>query len=103
MPIVDGLLATKMIRDFESKTPKAALSDKAIQNDRVPIFAVSASLLEAHRELYIETGFDGYVMKPISFARLNFLFKGLTNTVARADATYSPDGEWEHGGWFDAR
>jgi CheY-like chemotaxis protein len=102
MPIVNGLLATKIIRDFESKTPKAALSDKAIHNDRVPIFAVSASLLEANRKLYIETGFDGYVMKPIPFGRLNFLFKGLTDTAARVDATYSSDGEWEHGGWFDA-
>jgi CheY-like chemotaxis protein len=103
MPIVDGLLATRMIRSFESQTPKTALSDKAIHNDRVPIFAVSASLLEANRELYIETGFDGYVMKPISFSRLNFLLRGLMDTVARAEATYTPDGEWEHGGWFDSR
>jgi CheY-like chemotaxis protein len=100
MPIVDGMLATRMIRDLESKTPKSALPDKVAQNGRVPIFAVSASLLEENRDLYIETGFDGYVMKPIPFARLNFFFKGLTDPVARAEATHTPEREWEHGGWF---
>lgn len=103
MPIVDGMQATRMIRDLESKTPKSALPDKATQHGRVPIFAVSASLLEENRELYIETGFDGYVMKPISFARLNFFFKGLTDPVARAEATYTPEREWEHGGWFETQ
>ncbi|CAG8005209.1 unnamed protein product [Penicillium olsonii] len=98
MPIVDGMQATRMIRDIESKTPQAA-PDEASQTS-VPIFAVSASLLEENRELYIETGFDGYVMKPIPFARLNFFFRGLKDLGARAEATYTPDREWEHGGWF---
>jgi CheY-like chemotaxis protein len=102
MPIVDGMSATRMIRDFESKTPKAALSDKATHNDRVPIFAVSASLLEKERETYIETGFDGWVMKPIPFARLNVMLSGLTNPAARAETAYKP-GEWENGGWFFAQ
>ncbi|KAJ5129999.1 CheY-like superfamily [Penicillium bovifimosum] len=102
MPVVDGMSATRMIRDFESKTPKAALSDKAIHNDRVPIFAVSASLLEKERETYIETGFDGWVMKPIPFARLNVMLSGLTTPAARAETAYKP-GEWENGGWFFAQ
>ncbi|KAJ5550273.1 CheY-like superfamily [Penicillium sp. DV-2018c] len=102
MPIVDGMSATRMIRDFESKTPKAALSDKASYNDRVPIFAVSASLLEKERESYIETGFDGWVMKPIPFARLNVMLSGLTKPAARAETAYKP-GEWENGGWFFAQ
>jgi CheY-like chemotaxis protein len=102
MPIVDGILATRMIRELESKTPKEALSDRTVQNERTPIFAVSASLLEENLNLYLEAGFDGWVMKPIIFARLNQLFKGLTDPAARAEATYSP-GEWEKGGWFDFR
>lgn len=89
-----------MIRDLESKTPQTSHPGGVSSQSRVPIFAVSASLLEEHRELYIETGFDGYVMKPIPFARLNFFFKGLKDPVARAEATYTPDREWEHGGWF---
>ncbi|KAJ5465552.1 hypothetical protein N7530_009339 [Penicillium desertorum] len=76
MPILDGMRATRAVREFESKTPKEALSDKATRNDRVPIFAVSASLVEKDRDNYVDAGFDGWVMKPINFARLNVLLSG---------------------------
>jgi CheY-like chemotaxis protein len=89
-----------MIREYEAKTPADVLSEKAKNNARVPIFAVSASLLESEKEKYIQTGFDGWVMKPINFARLNELFSGLVDPEARKAATYKP-GEWEKGGWFD--
>ncbi|KAJ6111364.1 hypothetical protein N7523_007425 [Penicillium sp. IBT 18751x] len=100
MPIVDGMIATQMIREYESKTPTDVLSDKAKGNSRVPIFAVSASLLESEKETYMQTGFDGWVMKPINFARLNVLLSGLIDSDARKAATYKP-GQWENGGWFD--
>ena len=103
MPILDGMRATRAIREFESKTPKEALSEKAIHNDRVPIFAVSASLVEKDRDNYIDIGFDGWVMKPINFARLNILLSGICDSSARKAATYTPDGEWENGVWFDTK
>lgn len=103
MPILDGMRATRAIREFESKTPKEALSDKAMHNDRVPIFAVSASLVEKDRDSYVDTGFDGWVMKPINFARLNVLLSGLCDPSARQAATYTANGEWENGGWFDTK
>ncbi|KGO74487.1 CheY-like superfamily [Penicillium italicum] len=103
MPILDGMKATRAIREFESKTPKEALSEKAIRNDRVPVFAVSASLVEKDRDTYVETGFDGWVMKPINFARLNILLSGLCDRSARKAVTYTPDGEWENGGWFECK
>ncbi|KAJ5633415.1 hypothetical protein N7490_009754 [Penicillium lividum] len=99
MPIADGYAATQMIRDFESKAGPEALSNIARSNSRIPIFAVSASLLESERQRYIDTGFDGWVMKPISFSRLNILFSGMFETEAREQATYKP-GHWENGGWF---
>lgn len=100
MPIVDGMTSTQMIRKYETKTSADVLSDKAKKNTRVPIFAVSASLLESEKESYIQTGFDGWVMKPINFARLNVLLSGLVDPEARKATTYKP-GEWENGGWFD--
>ncbi|KAJ5503719.1 hypothetical protein N7463_006593 [Penicillium fimorum] len=103
MPILDGMAATRAIREFESKTPKEALSDKAIRNDRVPIFTVSASLVEKDLEIYVDTGFYGWVMKPINFARLNVLLNGLCDPSARQAATYTPEGEWENGGWFNTK
>lgn len=48
----------------------------------------------------MQTGFDGWVMKPINFARLNVLLSGLSDPEARKGATYKP-GQWENGGWFD--
>ncbi|KAF7176314.1 hypothetical protein CNMCM7691_002239 [Aspergillus felis] len=98
MPIVDGIESTRMIRQFE-REPEVPLSDKASKNGRVPVFAVSASLLEKDAPLYIEAGFDGWIMKPINFNRLGVLFDGLQNHDIRNAATYQA-GHWELGGWF---
>lgn len=100
MPIADGYAATKMIRQFEAQAASDVLSDKAKHNTRVPIFAVSATLLESQRQTYIDTGFDGWVMKPIDFARLNVLLSGVVDYEARKAAAYKPR-QWENGGWFD--
>nr|DAZ85347.1 TPA_exp: phytochrome-1 [Monilinia laxa] len=97
MPIVDGLTSTKMIRSFE-KT-HLNLSPRAKLNGRVPIFAVSASLVERERQTYIDAGFDGWVLKPIDFKRLNVLLEGIVDSKVRESCLYRP-GEWEHGGWF---
>ncbi|KAJ5885472.1 hypothetical protein N7495_009982 [Penicillium taxi] len=99
MPIANGMEATEMIREFESKSGEECLSEKAKTNSRVPIFAVSASLRESEKQNYIDTGFDGWVMKPISFTRLNFLLRGISDAEAKSEATYTP-GQWENGGWF---
>ena len=100
MPILDGISATKMIRAEESKAGFKSLSDKAKRNSRIPVFAVSASLVESEKQSYIDAGFDGWVMKPINFLRLNVLLRGISDEVIKKQATYRP-GEWENGGWFD--
>ncbi|RYP85735.1 hypothetical protein DL769_000909 [Monosporascus sp. CRB-8-3] len=46
MPIVDGLSSTKIIRAFETSNQCAGLSSLAARHGRIPILAVSASLLE---------------------------------------------------------
>jgi CheY-like chemotaxis protein len=95
MPIVDGMASTRMIRSYEH----TELSPRAQLNGRVPIIAVSASLLEKERQTYIDTGFDGWILKPISFPRLSELMEGIVNTKKREEALYQP-GLWEKGGWF---
>ncbi|KAL4900421.1 hypothetical protein BDW74DRAFT_161915 [Aspergillus multicolor] len=91
MPILDGMESTKRIRQFESRdeTP----------DHHIPIFAVSASLLEKDAQMYMEIGFDGWIMKPINFSRLNTLLAGIHEERARNGAVYQP-GQWEKGGWF---
>lgn len=99
MPIVDGMTSTKMIRSFEKLHPEKSLSPRAALNGRIPIFAVSASLIEKDRSLYTEAGFDGWILKPIDFKRLSFLLTGIVDEDTRGSCLYQP-GEWEHGGWF---
>ena len=100
MPIVDGLTSTKMIRSFEKTHPEHLLSSRAQLNGRIPIIAVSASLVERERQKYIDAGFDGWILKPISFPRLSEIMAGILEPKAREEALYKP-GEWEKGGWFE--
>ncbi|KAL4802450.1 hypothetical protein BDV18DRAFT_61904 [Aspergillus unguis] len=91
MPILDGMDSAKRIRKFESQSE--------VENVHIPIFAVSASLLEKDAQMYMELGFDGWIMKPINFDRLNTLLSGIRSEHARNGAVYQP-GQWEQGGWF---
>lgn len=102
MPIVDGLTSTKMIRSFEKTHASDVLSPWAAFNGRVPVFAVSASLLEKDRQKYIDGGFDGWVLKPVDFKRLNVLLAGIMEEDKRNASLYRP-GHWEKGGWFAKR
>ncbi|TVY37602.1 Cyanobacterial phytochrome B [Lachnellula occidentalis] len=102
MPIVDGLTSTRMIRSFEKAHSQSILSPRAANNGRVPIFAVSASLLERERQHYIDAGFDGWILKPVDFKRLNILLQGIVDDEIRNSCLYQP-GAWEIGGWFQKR
>jgi CheY-like chemotaxis protein len=99
MPIVDGASSIRMIRSFEKEHLETCLSPRALANGRVPVFAVSASLVERNRDKYISSGFDGWVLKPIDFKRLNTLLAGIVDGEARKSCVYHP-GAWEYGGWF---
>ncbi|PVI02857.1 hypothetical protein DM02DRAFT_521935 [Periconia macrospinosa] len=98
MPIVDGLTATKMIRSYE-KTHSDIYSPRAAHNGRIPIIAVSASLLEKKRQEYIDAGFDAWILKPIAFQRLNELMAAIVDGNIRGKCLYE-SGQWERGGWF---
>ncbi|KAJ6439692.1 putative phytochrome-like histidine kinase [Purpureocillium lavendulum] len=102
MPIVDGLTSTKMIRGIEKSDQHKGHSPLAATNGRIPIFAVSASLIESQKQTYVDAGFDGWILKPIDFKRLNTLLAGILDTQTRNTCLYLP-GEWERGGWFVSR
>jgi CheY-like chemotaxis protein len=93
------MTATRMIREVESKSSQSSTTDTSNQSNRIPIFAVSASLVKKEEKAYIDTGFDGWVMKPIDFARLNTILAGVYDPKAREGAAETR--EWERGGWFD--
>jgi len=102
MPIVDGFSSTKMIRSYEKTQSGGCLSTRAKLNGRVPIFAVSASLEEKEKSKYIATGFDGWILKPVDFKRVEQLLKGIVDDEIRNGCLYQP-GKWEQGGWFEKR
>ncbi|CEL10228.1 Putative Phytochrome [Aspergillus calidoustus] len=94
MPILDGMDSTRRIRQHEEQSESGGGTSL-----HVPIFAVSASLLEKDAQMYMDTGFDGWIMKPVNFDRLNTLFSGIREEPIRNGAVYEP-GQWEKGGWF---
>lgn len=108
MPIVNGFEATQQIRTLETDNAspvgtysKDKLSHKL--NGRIPIFAVSASLMEQQREELMGYGMDGWILKPIDFKRLGSILKGITDLKQRECDVYKLGGSWEVGGWFENR
>ncbi|KAK0102733.1 Light-sensor Protein kinase [Cadophora gregata] len=103
MPTVDGTLATRMIRFHEKETnhrnQQANGGEVQSPRQRVPILAMSTALVEENRFEYIQNGFDGWIMKPIDFQRLDLILQGVKNPELKRDSLYVP-GQWEKGGWF---
>ncbi len=60
MPVMDGFEATRQIRAIENQ----------LQNDRVPIIALTASVLDEDIRSCFQAGMDGYVPKPFENQQL---------------------------------
>ncbi len=69
MPVMDGLEATRLIRQDEQQTGL-----------HIPILALTARAMQGDRELCLEAGMDGYVAKPIRRAELN---RALADAIAK--------------------
>jgi len=63
MPVMDGIEATKKIREYEK------------QNNLKPskIIAVTANAIDGDEERFLEAGMDGYIPKPIDIEKLKKL------------------------------
>ena len=98
MPLVDGITCTRKIREFE-KSHSPDISEYAKSYGRVPIIAVSASLSEEARGNYVESGFDGWILKPIDFKRLEAILAAILDELMRESLQYG-NASWRNGGWF---
>ncbi|MBF0103258.1 MAG: response regulator, partial [Desulfobacterales bacterium] len=61
MPEMDGITATKLIRDKNSM----------VMNHDIPIIATTAYAMKEDCDLCLASGMDGYISKPIRIAELN--------------------------------
>jgi CheY-like chemotaxis protein len=61
MPVLDGLSATRRIREQEDATGRR----------RVPVIAMTASVLPEHRRASVEVGMDGFATKPVDWVALS--------------------------------
>jgi CheY-like chemotaxis protein len=61
MPVMDGLAATRAIRDFETARP---------DRPRTPIIMLSANAMQQHVDEAIAAGADFHLAKPVSLASL---------------------------------
>ncbi|MEI6305512.1 MAG: ATP-binding protein [Deltaproteobacteria bacterium] len=59
MPVMDGMEATRNIREHEAETGR-----------HIPIIAVTAYALTDEKERILSRGFDGYVSKPVDYSLL---------------------------------
>jgi CheY-like chemotaxis protein len=66
MPEMDGLSATRAIRESERATRR-----------HLPIIAMTAHAMKGDRERCIEAGMDGYVSKPISRQEVEVALRGV--------------------------
>lgn len=71
MPLMDGLQASRIIRDEESSEHGLSRSGK-----RIPIIALTANAVAGDREECLEAGMDDYLTKPITC-------QALTNMLLR--------------------
>lgn len=97
MPILNGFEATERIRAMKGKSNERQ-SWKI--NGHIPIFAVSASLNESQYDFMRQLGIDGWILKPIDFPRMSKLLLEITDLAQRQSDLYSPDYDWEEGGWI---
>lgn len=60
MPVMDGFVATKKIRDFEKNNKMKP----------VPIIAMTANVMQGDKENCLDAGMDDYLGKPVTIAQL---------------------------------
>ncbi len=70
MPEMDGLTATRLIREREANAEKPANNTMGCPRRRVPIVALTAHAMQGDRELCLAAGMDDYLTKPFTLAQL---------------------------------
>ncbi|MGE5604481.1 MAG: ATP-binding protein, partial [Bacteroidota bacterium] len=81
MPVMDGMEATKRIREMEKKTGK-----------HIPIIALTAYAMEDDEARFLAVGMDGRIIKPIKADRLLRTIEEFTRSKDNSDGSVSKSG-----------
>ena len=81
MPTMDGIQATKLIREAET-------------DSHIPIVAMTAHAMKGDREACLAAGMDDYIAKPIDYAKLIKLVDHVGSTDMELKKMALPRNEW---------
>jgi CheY-like chemotaxis protein len=73
MPVMDGVAATRTIREVEAQT-----LGKDGARRRIPIIALSANAMTHQVKEYLGVGMDLHVAKPIELSKLHAALRAVT-------------------------
>ena len=79
MPVMGGLAATAMIRDWEQG-----------RGTHIPVIAMTAHAMQGDRERCLDSGMDGYISKPIDIAALVSTLETITPGTSKAASLDEP-------------
>jgi two-component system, sensor histidine kinase and response regulator len=79
MPVLDGLTATRLLRQRERKT-----------GGHVPVIAMTASAMKGDRERCLAAGMDGYLAKPIRADQFYAAIENFSEPAPHAPKTIAP-------------
>ncbi len=88
MPEIDGLTATRNIRDREKQT-----------GTHVPIIAMTAHAMKGDRERCLQAGMDGYLVKPVSSAQIAETIARVLGAEQLHTPPLEPQVQQKHVGW----
>ncbi|MEJ2055960.1 MAG: response regulator, partial [Calditrichaceae bacterium] len=72
MPNMDGLEATRLIRDLQNGK----------YNTKIPIVAMTAHAMKGDRERFLAAGMDDYISKPVNVSELQTILKRMCRETA---------------------
>jgi len=83
MPVMDGIEATRRIRNAEREPPTSDLRPST--SGRLPIIAMTAHAMSGDREKCLEAGMDDYIAKPVDPQALTDILKRWLRTEGGGD------------------